>query len=82
MYVVCTSYMYMYIVHSSFNCSTFCHLVHVHVHVHKVNENWYPGRAIIKCLRYQIQLTSCTKWWNDDRLNVIDQNFAGKYYFR
>ena len=25
---------------------------------------WYPGRAIVKLLRYQISSTSCRKWWN------------------
>ena len=39
----------------TFNRSPFHHFVQ------KVNEIWYPGRAIIKPLRYQISLTSCTK---------------------
>ena len=50
---------------NNFNQMLFCHFVQ------KVNEIWYPGRAvIIKLLRYQIPLTSCTKWWNDEWLKV------------
>ena len=41
-----------------------------HYFVQKVTTIWYPGRAIIKLCMYQISLTSCTKWWNDKRLNV------------
>ena len=41
-----------------------------HHFVQEVNEIWYPGRAVIKLLRYQISLTSCTKWRNDKGLNV------------
>ena len=39
----------------SFNLSPFNHFVQ------EVNEIWYPGRAIVRLLRYQISLTSCTK---------------------
>ena len=48
----------------TFNHSSFHHFVQ------EVNEIWYPGRDIIKLLRYQISLISCTKWQNDDQLNV------------
>ena len=48
----------------AFNCSPFHHSVQ------EVNEIWYPGRAIIRLPSYQISLTSCTKWRNDDQLKV------------
>ena len=41
----------------TFNHSSFHHIVQ------EVNEIWYPGRAIINLLRYQMSLTSCTEWW-------------------
>ena len=36
--------------------------------VQEVNEIWYPGRSIIRLLRYQISVTSCTKWLNNKHL--------------
>ena len=38
--------------------------------VQEVNEIWYPGRASINLLRYQILLASCTKWPNNERLKI------------
>ena len=29
-------------------------------------EIWYPERAIIELLKYQISFTSSTKWWNGE----------------
>ena len=51
-----------------------------HYFVQEANEIWYPGRAVIKLLRYQISLTSCTKWRNDEWLNVSvwSNYFSGK----
>ena len=54
----------------TFNRSPFHHCVP------DVNDVWYPGRAIIKLLRYQILLASCTKWINSKQLNVNENYFA------
>ena len=32
----------------------------------EANGIWYTERAIIKLLKYQISLTSCTKLWNNE----------------
>ena len=48
----------------TFNRSPFRHFVQ------EVNEIWYPGRAIINLLRYQILLTCCTKWWYSKQLKI------------
>ena len=48
----------------TFNWSPFHHFIQ------EADEIWYPGRVIIKLLGYQISLTSCTKWWNDEQLKV------------
>ena len=42
----------------------FCHIVYA------VNQIWYPGRAIIDCLRHQIVLASYTKWENSQHLKL------------
>ena len=47
-----------------FSHSPFHHLVQ------EVNEIWYPWRASINLLRYQISSTSCTRWWNGKWLHV------------
>ena len=41
-----------------------------HNFVQEVSEIWYPGRAIINLLSYQILFAFCTKWWNDEQLKV------------
>ena len=51
-----------------------------HYFVQEVNEIWYPGRTIINLLRYQILLTSCTKWWYTNQLKICVSSklFHGK----